>query len=479
MLSWFPVRTLKVKCPTWAHVATFYERKLRPDKTLTLRVPFETRVGAGVMLGLQLPDGTVMAIEGKVRDVAPGADGRKGSITLHLHGLGDGVLERLRTLVAASRSSEANVTVDETPRRQRSDAGRKPRSRPPSAIQPAPPPVAGGASADVAPPVAVPGDAPISEIIEQPSDIALGQDIDRAFGQAFSQAQGSAFNEPNRPSGPASAGGSPSARPRGQSSDRNADEIARPDDAGRPSGPEREVYRKLESELGNFRELAAHEVLGVPVEADVDEVRRAYFTCTKRYHPDLYARHRSAAVMGIAREVFIHINRAYDRMRSSLVNAGRAVAAGPALLSHEGWFAGLDDMVGDDDQDEMSYDVVAVTESETSSGSVEAAVLAAAAAADAMGDVRQEVSALIARGDYESARSQVADALHADPRNRQMRALYYLVAGKQALAEGDRVLAASQFDSALAHDRECHDARAALNELRSSSDDFSLPRFLR
>jgi hypothetical protein len=109
-------------------------------------------------------------------------------------------------------------------------------------------------------------------------------------------------------------------------------------------GAEREVFLALEARHRRFREQAAHEVLGVAWDAEVASIRRSYFTLTKQFHPDVYARYRSAAVLQLAQEVFIHINKAYDRMRDAAVAAGRALVAGPALLPHSGWVAGLDDV---------------------------------------------------------------------------------------------------------------------------------------
>jgi hypothetical protein len=62
------------------------------------------------------------------------------------------------------------------------------------------------------------------------------------------------------------------------------------------------------------------------------------------FHPDRFARYASPAVSLIAQEVFIHINKAYDRMRDAAVAAGEAISAGPALLPHRGWLAGFEDI---------------------------------------------------------------------------------------------------------------------------------------
>jgi hypothetical protein len=106
----------------------------------------------------------------------------------------------------------------------------------------------------------------------------------------------------------------------------------------------RPVFDQLSRELARLRDAPSHDVLGVKWDADAAAIRRAYFAATKRLHPDALARHRSAAIQQLASEVFIHVNRAYDRMRDTAVARGDAIAAGPDLLPHSGWMAGLEDL---------------------------------------------------------------------------------------------------------------------------------------
>ena len=107
---------------------------------------------------------------------------------------------------------------------------------------------------------------------------------------------------------------------------------------------ERGVFSALQSEMASFREKAAHEVLGVRWDASVPEIRSAYFGLAKKYHPDVHARHRSRAIYLLVSELFVYVNRAYDRMRDTAVAAGQAIVAGPALLPHQGWMASFDDL---------------------------------------------------------------------------------------------------------------------------------------
>jgi hypothetical protein len=108
----------------------------------------------------------------------------------------------------------------------------------------------------------------------------------------------------------------------------------------------RPVFEALDAELRRMRDTAAHDILQVSRDADVAEIREAYFSLTRRLHPDGFAHHRSAPLQQMANEVFIHINRAYERMRDRAIASGSAIAAGPDLLPHRGWMADMDD-IGD------------------------------------------------------------------------------------------------------------------------------------
>ena len=106
----------------------------------------------------------------------------------------------------------------------------------------------------------------------------------------------------------------------------------------------RPVFEALAAELRRMHDTAAHQILRVRRDADATEIRDAYFSLTKQLHPDGFAHHRSAAIQHLAGEVFIHVNRAYERMRDDAVASGSAIAVGPDLLPHRGWMAGMDDL---------------------------------------------------------------------------------------------------------------------------------------
>jgi len=408
--------SLKVKCPTWDHVESFYARKVKEGNSLSARVPFHPHVGEVVTIALELPDELVIAIESEVLETAPAPDGRKSAVRMRLVGLTPSVRNRLESLVAEAR-------------RQKSVSGPRPRPETPPIPQILPPPQ--------------PVDAPVDELVESPVV--------------------------------------PS-----------ADEVP---------APERAVFVELEGELKRMREAAANQVLGVKWDASVEEIRGAYFALTRRLHPDVFARHRSPAVQLIASELFIHINRAYDRMRDAAVASGSAIAPGPALLPHRGWMAEFDDIGAAQARPSAlppspppaarrpaappptppavrprAPDAVPLTHEglfgdETTPRPVTPAPVEAAAAAEAVAEVpaAQQVAAarrLIADGDHVKARELLVSVLRREPRNRTARSLYHLCSAEILAAAGKAVEATTQLEVAAAHDSSCEEVRAAVAKMR-------------
>jgi hypothetical protein len=464
VLSSGRVRTLKVKCPTWNHVETFYSRKLRKDRTLTLRVPFEPEEGAQISVGLELPDGEVINIPGTIIGVSTGDDEDRNAMRLFLHGLDAELLERLKGMVAAA---EANTRPEAAPARPAPSQTSGPAAGQPSGPKMGQP--SGQASGQASGPLAA--RAP-SQASSRASSQASPQASPQAASQPSSQPFGSAGRAdavPRSSAGPSRSG--PTAvplqtmPPPSGPVDAPVDELIEP-----PAEPgiddvseyERDVFLYLEAELRRLRESAAYEVLGVDEHADVATLRAAYFELTKRFHPDLFARYRSQTILHMSQELFIHINKAYDRMRNALVAAGHAIVAGPALIPHEGWLANLDDIRGDDPSGvsllrERSYGEEQPSRQGTG-----------------------DLLAMVRAGKFEEARERVAAALHYDPRDRRMRSLYHVISGREMMARGEETAAATQFEAALAHDRNCREAREALEELRASGLHSGLyPRTLR
>jgi len=266
-------------------------------------------------------------------------------------------------------------------------------------------------------------------------------------------------------------------------------------DVSQVDAEERPAFVALDDDLQRLREAAAHEVLGVAWDADVDEIRAAYFGLTKRYHPDVFARYRGKAIAGLAQELFILVNKAYDRMRDAAVAAGAAITAGPALLPHRGWLADIDDDVGDQPKTPLPGPLPGPTpppsplpqrpragteppvvkfnralSSDSLFGDMDLEQAATSVAPPLGGGLSESLLAdcrrLLAEGDPRGAADRLAAALRDDPRNRSLRALYHAATGRALLADGDQLQATAQLQAALAHDRDCAEARETLEALQ-------------
>lgn len=93
-------RTLHVRCPTWEQVETFYTRKLRRGKLLSMKVPFTAALGSSVTLGLELPNEVVIAIDGLVRKASPIEGDTKTWIEVELVGFTEDVITRIKAMAA-------------------------------------------------------------------------------------------------------------------------------------------------------------------------------------------------------------------------------------------------------------------------------------------------------------------------------------------------------------------------------------------
>ena len=93
-------RTLHVRCGTWEQVDVFAKRKLRKGRLLSMKVPFGASVGTQVTLGLELPNGMVVAIDGMIQRASPieGESQQRTWIEIELTGFTEEVLAKIRAL---------------------------------------------------------------------------------------------------------------------------------------------------------------------------------------------------------------------------------------------------------------------------------------------------------------------------------------------------------------------------------------------
>lgn len=229
---------------------------------------------------------------------------------------------------------------------------------------------------------------------------------------------------------------------------------------------ERAVFQYLTAELRRLRTLAVHEVLDVPRDADTDAIRRGWMDLVRRHHPDLVARRNAPAITHLAEELTILANRAYDRLRVAMVAEGRATAVGPVLAPPPGWLVGFDDIssTGSIVRSKIAHTL-------QNGGNAPPVEAIAAPATQIHGGEAFEVRAraMLGDGDADNAQEVLAAALCVYPRSRPLRSLYYVASAISALSKGERMLATSQLETALAHHEQCTEAAAILELMRRTN----------
>jgi hypothetical protein len=249
-----------------------------------------------------------------------------------------------------------------------------------------------------------------------------------------------------------------------------------------PSGDElpadeRQLFTQLTGELRRLRQLAVHEVLGVDRDADAAEIRLGWMRIVRRYHPDLVARHHAPAITHLSEELTILGNRAYDRLRAAMVLEGRATSVGSVLQTPAGWLVGFEDIssrgAGKDEiiESDVIPEIPASASGPISSAAVVAAASSPASPAAQGGEAfESRARAMLSNGEADHAQEVLAAALCVYPRSRPLRSLYYVASAVAALGKGERMLATSQLETALAHYEHCLEAAQILEYMRRNAN---------
>jgi len=422
-------KTVKIKCVTWDQVEAFYTEKLRGN-VLVVKMPFRPGIGDGITVALGLPDGLVFAIDGTVVKIG-GEDLGKIPVAIRLFGMTLEVRAQLKRLVSHGRGIPAAGT---------SVGARAVGTKPPKSRLP-----------ETLPPSSAPR---VEDVAEE----------------------------------------------------------------------ERAAFAALETMKKRLLALPAHAVLDVPPNADGETARAGFLARASKLHPDLFRRYRSPALRALAGEIFLLVGRAYVRMRGAPAD-GFLVAAEPASEAPlptspplrldsvpgvpvepmratasspyselsvtmderegEGAPGGYDDELTFttptrskalapeelfDDPDAVAEVSPPTVPPTSAPPGEEAAPVATAPEVTPVTPPPQilrppgvEVGrAALAEGRFRDACEAFAAILRAEPRNRQVRALYHVASGMELRQKGDGVKARLMFETALAHDRECVEAQQAL-----------------
>jgi hypothetical protein len=228
---------------------------------------------------------------------------------------------------------------------------------------------------------------------------------------------------------------------------------------------ERELFQHLSAELRRLRAAAVHDVLGVPASAGPELVRSSWKDLIRRNHPDLVVRRNAPAITHLAEELTILANRAYDRMRTSLVAEGRAATAGPNIASPAGWLVAFEDIKSDPGHAGVPKSSLrrfekAIPEPEPPPPPP--------SASQGQGSDAFETRArkMLSQGDANNAREVLAAALVVYPRSKPLRSLYYVATALAAIQDGELQLATAQLETALAHHEQCIEASKMLEHIR-------------
>lgn len=216
---------------------------------------------------------------------------------------------------------------------------------------------------------------------------------------------------------------------------------------------ERLAFEQLAEVHKRHQELAAHQVLGVGPDANLAAIRRAYLGLAKRHHPDVYGRFASPAVHALALKVFLHVNRAYDRLRQSFAEAG-VPTTGPARGDTSGWVANVVAAPADDHLEEASE--------VNFESAVRTPLTVVELGGDDSGFQAEKGREAIEAGEFARAREHLAAALRAHPRSRALRALYHVASGLEMRQLGRLSEAQLHLETALRHDKDCELATRAL-----------------
>ncbi len=421
-------KTVKIRCSTWDQVESFYTDKLRGN-VLVVKMPFRPGIGESITVALGVPGGLVFAIDGTVVKIG-GDDAGKTPVALRLFGLTQEVKTQLKRLVAQARGTGPAIVAPGA----RALGTHPPRARVPETVRPEPAP--------------------------------------------------------------------------------RADDVAE---------DERAAFSALAAVHRRILMLPAHEVLDVPADADAEHAHAGYLARCQKLHPDVFRRYRSPALRQLATEVFLHVRRALECMRghrpregwlAAVADAGtpEALAPPPDGTAEPIAAAGsspyseiqiVREAAGASQsyEDELTFTtsvrmkaltaeelfddeptVDAPAPSEPGADTIETAAppppappqpppgppeLTPLPAAlplppDAPAPTVELGREAMAEGRFRDACQTFAAILRAEPRNRQVRALYHVASGLELRAKGEGANALLQFETALAHDRECEEAKRAL-----------------
>ena len=259
--------SIKLRCTSWQQLQTIYKRDLSRS-AMFLKSSNPPPLGTMIRIDLTLPSESMIVLNGVVteRVVDGGMGGRGPGVDIKLHSIPQSAMWLIETALSSQKLSRAATA----------------------------PPVAQAVAPTVAPiaPQAPPAGKPAGPAMSAVSKKSTGPIPALGRGGSLAGAR------PPTDSGEVAYG-----------------------DGVELSSAEEELIIALTAELGSLAKLNPYQVLGVGYQADDAEVRAAFGTLTKRYHPDRYTRYASITLRQLAAEIFIVVSDSYRRLGTEALRA--------------------------------------------------------------------------------------------------------------------------------------------------------------
>lgn len=412
------VRLLRIRCTSWEQVAAFYTRKLRKQRFLSLRVPFAAEPDVPVTVGLELPTGVVVALDGVVRAVTLHADNPHPMVELELTGDIAAQVERLQEMVAAAAKSTATdasqAALDQIDQLDRAE--------------PEPEPAREAAAEAAAEPDAPPPRAETSGVVVVP-DAHIVDHGDTGAAIAISR---------------------------------------------------RLSVRSLDHRLAALRDMSVAQVLGIASDATYEQAVAARLRLRREFGV-VYNRPAQAAFRQVNEEILILVERAFTQFVLALGDAAAHRLRNYRVLVEQGsYFLGAGPDRSDVeipatpslDVDALFGDMSQVMGDDASRE------VAISGQRNPTNEALSKSRRLLATGDAETARTLLTAALREDPKSRALRALFHVAGAVLALQAGNGAQAISQLETATLYDESCREAKSLLDIIaaRTTVDDSQLTR---
>ena len=237
----------------------------------------------------------------------------------------------------------------------------------------------------------------------------------------------------------------------------------------------------LEAELGRLHELRPWQILEISPDATAEQAALAYRTLLERYHPDAFAARLPIELRGLAIDCFLAVRRAYEQFRNPSLPVAEPVPITNERRRTTTRGVPIHVRTPVPRRAPRSFSVPETLSPRTGATPPAVPILEQPAPASERAPVLASTSAqkvvesalaTYEREEYHDARTQLAAALRAQPRNRMLLGAYYVALGFELLAQARTDEAAASFQRALisdGHNERAVDALRAIARNRTAA----------